>query len=209
MKWLTAVTSQKGCYDNVHPLHEMRAMKNFSARCALLAASFLLAGTAAAQQPAPAAAPSPAGSVGLFAFPAKGQTAAQQATDETECYDWTKVQTGYDPKNPPKAETKPAESADSSPSGARAKGALRGAAAGAVIGEVADNDAGTGAAIGATAGVVAGGRQARKAQAEQKKKAEAQAQASAEQATASQQAQTDTFKRGLSGCLESRGYTVK
>ena len=48
-----------------------------------------------APQPAaqPAAGPSPAASVGVLAFPAKGQTAAQQATDESQCYDWSKTQT--------------------------------------------------------------------------------------------------------------------
>jgi hypothetical protein len=173
---------------------------------------FAVAGVAVAQtQPAaqPVTGPSPAASVGLFAYPAKGQPAAQQATDETECYAWSKTQTGYDPKNPPKAEVAAAAPAAKGPGGERAKGAVRGAAAGAVIGEVADNDAGKGAAVGATVGVVAGGRQARKAQAEQKKQAEAQAQAGAEQAAASQQALADNFKRGMSACLESRGYTVK
>jgi hypothetical protein len=58
-------------------------------------------------------------------------------------------------------------------------------------------------------GVVAGGRQARKAQEQQKEAAAQQQQASAEQAKASQQALADTFKKGMSACLESRGYTVK
>src|SRR5262245_58624786 len=104
----------------------------------------LAAGAAAAQESPPASQPaatqSPAGSVGLFAFPATNQTPEQQATDESQCYYWTTTQTGYDPKNPPKVEAKPAETADTGPSGERVKGAVRGAAAGAVIGEVADND---------------------------------------------------------------------
>jgi uncharacterized protein YcfJ len=175
----------------------------------LLAASAV----AAAQESPPAAqpAPGPAASVGVMAYPAKGQAAAQQATDETECYAWSKTQSGYDPKSPPPAAA-PAQAASTekpAATGARAKGAVRGAAAGAVIGEVADNDAGKGAAIGATAGVLAGGRQARKAQAQQKETAAAQQEASTDQAKASQQALADTFKRGLSACLESRGYTVK
>ncbi|HKX59434.1 MAG TPA: hypothetical protein VJN00_08705, partial [Steroidobacteraceae bacterium] len=64
------------------------------------------AGVAAAQgaapapaTPAPAASQSLAAQNGLFVFPAKGQDAAQQATDESQCYDWTKTQTGYDPKS--------------------------------------------------------------------------------------------------------------
>lgn len=170
----------------------------------------LAAGVAAAQESPPASQPaasqSPAGSVGLFAFPAKGQTAAQQSTDETECYDWTKTQTNYDPKNPPKVEAKPAEPENTGPTGERAKGAVRGAAAGAVIGEVADNDAGGGAEIGAAAGVVAGGHRTRKARRDEKAKAEETAKT---EAKATSDAQADTFKRGLSACLESRGYTVK
>ena len=96
--------------------------------------------------------------------------------------------------------------ASTGPSGERAKGAVRGAAAGAVIGEVANNDAGEGAATGAAVGVVAGGHRTR--QARRTEQANAQEQAKAD-ASATQQAQADTFKRGISGCLESRGYTIK
>lgn len=173
-------------------------------------ALFGVAAIAAAQdsQPAPQAAPgpSPAASVGVIAYPAKSQAPAQQASDETECYDWSKAQTGYDPKNPPKVEVAAAQPESKGPSGERAKGAVRGAAAGAVIGEVADNDAGKGAEIGAAAGVVAGGHRTRKARRDEQAKAQEQAKADA---TATESAQADTFKRGLSACLESRGYTVK
>ncbi|MBE0703288.1 MAG: hypothetical protein IH582_08980, partial [Afipia sp.] len=66
---------------------------------------FLIAGTAAAQQPAapPATAPGKtmSQSLGLAVFPAKGQAAAQQSTDESYCYNWAKQQTGYDPVAPP------------------------------------------------------------------------------------------------------------
>jgi hypothetical protein len=177
-----------------------------------------LAGFAAAQESPPAAqptpqpaaqpapGPSPAASVGVLAFPAKGQTAAQQATDEKECYDWSKTQTGYDPKNPPKVEVAAAEPASTGPTGERARGAVRGAAAGAVIGEVANNDAGEGAAVGAAAGVVAGGHRTRKARRDQQAQAQEQAKADA---SATQQSMADAFKRGISGCLESRGYTIK
>ena len=175
-----------------------------------LAMGLLAAAASAGAQQAPPA-PSVAASVGVLAYPAKGQTAAQQTTDETECYDWSKTQSGYDPKAPPPAPAPAQAAAAEQPAatGARARGAVRGAAAGAVIGEVADNDAGGGAAVGATVGVVAGGRQARKAQEQQKQAAAQQQQASAEQAKASQQALADTFKKGMSACLESRGYTVK
>ncbi len=173
-----------------------------------------MAGANAQEQTAPAAPPagkSLAASAGLYAYPAKGQSATQQTTDEAECYNWSKTQSGYDPMSPPPAAApaQPAAAQQPAATGARAKGAVRGAAAGAVIGEVANNDASEGAAIGAAAGVVAGGRQARKAKAEQQKQAEIQAQESTEQAKAEQQALADNFKRGMSACLESRGYTVK
>jgi hypothetical protein len=180
----------------------------------LLAAALLsTTGIAAAQEPAPApATPAPAASPslasqnGLFVFPAKGQDAAQQATDESQCYDWTKTQTGYDPKSPPPAQAAAPAEADDGPKGERIKGAARGAAAGAVIGEVANDDASEGATVGAAAGVVAGGHRTRKARRDQGEKAEEQAKADTQ---AAQTAQADSFKRGFSGCLESRGYTVK
>jgi hypothetical protein len=74
---------------------------------------------------------------------------------------------------------------------------------------VADNDAGKGAAIGATAGTLAGGRRSRMAQSQQQQQAAQQSQASAAQASAAQQELVNTFKRGMSVCLEARGYTVK
>ena len=52
----------------------------------------------AGAQAQPAA--SPAASLGLFVYPAKGQDAAQQAKDETECYGWSKTQSGFDPAAP-------------------------------------------------------------------------------------------------------------
>ncbi|KAF1693552.1 hypothetical protein CSC65_11755 [Pseudoxanthomonas daejeonensis] len=125
-------------------------------------------------------------------YPAKGQTAAQQATDDTECLAWAKQSTGIDP-----AAVAATPAPASGPKGERLRGAARGAAAGAVIGEVADNDASQGAAIGATAGVVAGGRRARQNQAAQ-----------ASQAQASQAQSLDTFHRAYGACMQGRGYTV-
>lgn len=152
-----------------------------------------------------------AASAGVLAYPSKNQTPEQQTKDEAECYNWSKQQSGYDPMAPAAAPTPAPASTAAQPAatGARAKGAVKGAAAGAIIGEVADNDAGGGAAVGATVGVLAGGRQARKAKAQQEQQAQAQAQASTEQAKAAQQKLADTFKNGMSVCLESRGYAVK
>jgi hypothetical protein len=177
--------------------------------------AILAAGIAGAQpaapQPAAAPAPSPASSVGLFVYPAKSQDAAQQSTDETQCYDWSRSQNGFDPAAPPPA-AQPAQAAaeeKQGPGGERIKGAARGAAAGAVIGEVADNDAGKGAEVGAAAGVLAGGRQARQNRRAQEEKTQETAKANDEAAKAAQQQKVDTFKRGMAACLEARGYSVK
>jgi hypothetical protein len=174
------------------------------------AACLALCGTAAAQ--APAATKPLSTSLGMVAFPAKGQGAEQQARDEGECYAWSKGQTGVDPMAPPPAAAAPATppaQQGSKASGSRLRGAARGAAAGAVIGEVANDDASEGAAIGATVGVLKGGAESRKQQAE----AQAQAAAAAEQQASQQQAaqgqQLDLFKKGFAACLEPKGYTVK
>jgi hypothetical protein len=177
--------------------------------CAIFAAQ------AFAQTPAPASSPPPAlaSSVGLMAYPSKGQDAKTQNIDEGACYSWAKQQSGYDPGAPPptataaKAAPPPAQ-----PTGARAKGAVRGAAAGAVVGEIADDDAGKGAAYGAAAGVVAGGARNREAKRQQEAQAQAanqQAQAQADQHNAQIAQQKDTFKNGMKACLEGKGYTVK
>ncbi len=133
---------------------------------------------------ASARAASPAAALGLFVYPAKAQDAAQQSKDETECYDWSKTQSGFDPAAPaPAAPAAAAPAEKQGPGGERIKGAARGAAAGAVIGEVADNDASQGAEVGAAAGVLAGGRQARKNRSAQEEQAQASAKASEDAAT--------------------------
>jgi hypothetical protein len=182
-----------------HPKFPLRAMVGLlGAACAGLAGA----------QAQPAA--SPAASLGLFVYPAKGQDAAQLSKDETECYGWSKSQSGFDPAAPPAAAPAAAAPAEKAgPGGERVKGAVRGAAAGAVIGEVADNDASKGAEVGAAAGVIAGGRQSRKNQQAQAQQAEASAKANEDAAKAAHQQKVDAFKRGLGACLEGRGYTVK
>jgi len=175
--------------------------------CAAMAMQALGQTTPPAQQPMLAS------SVGLTAYPSKGQDAKQQNIDEGECYNWAKQNSGYDPSSPPptavaaKVEAPPAQ-----PTGARAKGAVRGAAAGAVVGEIANNDADEGARAGAAAGVVVGGsrnRQARRANEAQADAANAQAQAAADQANAANAQLAQKFKDGMKACLEGKGYTVK
>ncbi|HXW75611.1 MAG TPA: glycine zipper family protein [Steroidobacteraceae bacterium] len=161
---------------------------------------------ASAQPAAPAAAPSGSlsSSLGLYAFPAKNQTAQQQANDETYCFGWAKTQTNIDPMNikpqAPDQQTAAAQ-ADSATQGARAGGAARGAAGGAVIGAIA-GDAGTGAAAGAAAGAMAGGAARRQA----RRDAQAQAQQQADASVAQQKA---TYNKAFSACMEGKGYTIK
>src|SRR5690349_23141098 len=70
----------------------------------------VIAGVGGAQasgtKPAAAAAPTAAQmdaaaaqfkSLGLLAYPAKGQSADKQKKDQAECYAWSKEQTGFDP----------------------------------------------------------------------------------------------------------------
>ncbi len=129
-------------------------------------------------------------------YPAKGQSAAQQQKDESECYAWAKGQTGYDPAQA----TQYAAPPPPQPQGERVKGAARGAAGGAAIGAIA-GDAGKGAAAGAVAGTMAGGARQRQAQATSQ-----QAAAQQQQAAGQQQQQ---FQRAYATCFEGRGYTVK
>jgi len=178
-------------------------------------ACLLLAGQVLAQTPTAQPAPSSnlASAAGLVVYPAKGQDAALQGKDVEDCFNWSKMSSGYDPLSPPPVATAAkVEAPPPQATGARARGAVRGAAAGAVVGEIANNDADEGAAVGAAAGAVAGGvrnRQARRAQEAQADAANQQAQAAADQANAARAQSADTFKKGMSGCLESRGYTVK
>jgi len=129
------------------------------------------------------------------AYPAKGQSQQQQATDTGECRTWAQQNTGIDPvaaSQPAPQQTGPAVGG-----GQRARGAARGAAAGAVVGEVANGDAGHGAGVGAAAGTVAGGARARQDQRAQN--------AAAKDAQAQKMA---TFNKAWGTCMKGRGYTV-
>ena len=129
-------------------------------------------------------------------YPAKGQSAQQQGSDDGACYAWAKQTTGIDPvvvaQTPPPQQTGPATGG-----GERVQGAARGALGGLAIGAIA-GDAGEGAAIGAVVGTMAGGRKARQNQ-----------QAQNQQAQAQHQQQIDTFYRAYGACMEGRGYTIR
>jgi hypothetical protein len=137
--------------------------------------------------------------LGLVPYPAKEQSMDQQLKDDGECFDWTKQSTGIDPAARPPATT---QTADSGHTGERARGAVRGAARGAVVGEVIDDKGGEGAAAGA----VIGGARSREKQETSKEQAKQQADATAK---SEQTARLDTFRKGYSACMETRGYTIK
>jgi len=165
----------------------------------LLAFAATLGAAVAAQQPAPPTIQQ----LGLFVYPAKGQTKDQQTLDEKACSDWAVSQGADASKQADVAASGQAAKAQAAEAttGAAVVGAAKGAAGGAAIGAIA-GDAGKGAAIGAVAGAM-GGRRA-------KKQAEAQAQKQGEaQAAAYNQQQIDAYKKAVSACLEGKGYTVK
>jgi hypothetical protein len=154
-------------------------------------ATLALATAGAAQVPSPQ-------DLGVFVYPAKGQSAEQQQSEATECYGWARQQTGIDPTAPPPA-SQPSQSQgmDGSALKGAAGGAVVGTAVGAIVGET-----GEGAAIGAIAGGLRGRRMAKK----EKKAQEQQAQ----QQTQAQHAYVqETFKKAYGACLEGKGYTVK
>lgn len=139
---------------------------------------------------------------GQVVYPAKGQSAEQQKSDEAACYTWAVEQSGYDPAAPPplpEATAKPAQ--PTGPTGARARGAL----AGAVVGEIADGDVGEAALAGA---IIGGSRERR-----QYRQADQQAQAQAEQQQAdalnARKQGEEAYFRARAACLEGRGYSVK
>jgi len=153
-----------------------------------------------------------AGTLNIYVFPSKGQTAQQQSEDEAACYQWAVTNSGSDPfkvQDQQAADAQQAQQAQQQASqagkGSGARGALGGAAAGALIGEIASDDAGKGAAYGAAIGVIGGRRHARREQASAQEQAQSQAQQS-QQAT---QAQMDNFKKAFSACMEGKNYIAK
>jgi OmpA family protein len=192
-----------------------------------LAIAVMLPLLAGAQNPPsaspPTSEPSPAKSVGMYAYPKNNQNSDQQLRDENDCYASAKQNSGVDPQaaapTAPTAEQQQAaqqqaaqQAGKNAGKGGTVKGSAKGAAGGAAIGAIA-GDAGTGAAVGATVGAVHGRRQKKKAQKaaqEQAAQQTAQAQQQAQsQATAQHQGNLDSFKRAFSACMDARGYSVK
>jgi hypothetical protein len=143
--------------------------------------------------------------IGMFIYPAEGQSPEQQQADEAACMQWAESQTGL-VLQPGSVDTQAAadaarqQTADAT-QGAAVGGAARGALAGVAIGAIA-GDAGTGAAIGATAGAIGGRRAKKGAEAEAASAGAAQAQAQSDEAV-------ETFSKAAGVCLQGRGYTVQ
>jgi hypothetical protein len=140
----------------------------------------------------------------IHAYPAKGQSQAQQDRDRYECHSWAVSQTGFDPsRTQASAPSPPPSNQPRPPQGHVVRGAGRGAALGAVGGAIA-GDAGKGAAAGAAMGGLAGGMRRRQQRLQQNQQQQATSHAAAD----SQQSQRTDYHRAMAACLTGRGYTV-
>lgn len=124
-------------------------------------------------------------------YPAKGQSAQQQQSDQRRCDAWATDESGYDPAHPPVPAT--AKAAPVTGSGAR----VRGAAVGATVGAIGGNDVGNAAAKGAVVGGIVRRNKNRQAAAQQN-----------EASTQQVQALEGSYWRARKSCLEGRGYKV-
>ena len=106
----------------------------------------------------------------MVIYPAQGQSAEQQKSDEGECFSWAKNETGIDPLAQGAVAPPPAEQSSG--------GAIGGAAGGAIVGGIVDGSDGaeTGAKIGLVGGAI-GQRQKNKAAAQQNQQSQQQTQA--------------------------------
>ena len=166
----------------------------------------------------PAAAPptlSVSRDLGLHAYPARNQAAAQQQKDEVECYRWAAQDSDFSPLAAVGEQPAPAPPAATqngpSTAGGAAKGAVAGAAAGALIGAIA-GDTGKGAGIGAGTGLLGGVLIAKHKQQEARKEAQKEAgreQASQQATRAETQQKLEGFKKAYCACMEAKSYVVK
>jgi hypothetical protein len=138
---------------------------------------------------------------GIIIYPAKGQSAELQKTDEGACLSWASGQTGFDPTAPMQTTSAPPPVQE--PTTSAGRGMLRGALGGLAIGAIA-GDAGKGAAIGAGSGLLVGGARRRG----QTQQAYAQQDEWAQQQVASYQQSQNDFNRAYATCLQGRGYSV-
>jgi hypothetical protein len=153
-----------------------------------------------------------AATLGVYAFPQKGQSASDQSIAESECYNWAVTNVGADPfqlqqqAQQQAAQTQAAtqQAATQSGSGTVGREAVKGAAVGTLIGGISGNE-GKGAAYGAAAGIIRGNRK----KGQQQQAAAQSADAQGQQMQASTAQQMDNFKKAFSVCLEGKGFMVK
>ena len=163
--------------------------------CSLLALALAAVLPAIGQQQNPTPVKGMASTVGLYVYPQKNQKATQQLTDEQECYNNAKTQTGF---NPDATTTGTPAAAQSSPKG---NGAGKGAAQGAAISGAVGGDP----AVGAARGAAIARARAHKKEKEQDQQTQQKADATKQQG----QQNMDNFKRSVSACLDARGYSVR
>ncbi|MBI5582262.1 MAG: hypothetical protein HY892_00410 [Deltaproteobacteria bacterium] len=154
----------------------------------LLVILSLAAGTVLAQEP--------------IIYPKKGQSSQQLKKDKSDCYQWAKQETGFDPQAPATASTPPPVK-EKTKAGA-GRGAVGGGLVGLGVGALMDAP-GKGAAIGAAGGALIGGVRKKK-HAEQQDQKEQQW---TQQDAADRQQKQNYYNRAFSACMEARDYTVK
>jgi hypothetical protein len=159
----------------------------------LLLASAVLSVTAQQSNPPPVK--GMGSTVGLYVYPQKKQSPTQQLTDESQCYDNAKTQTGFNPDATTHGSTTQAQSST------KDHGAAKGAARGAILSGAVGGDP----AAGAERGAILGGVRAKRKEKQQEEQAQKQADAS----KAQEQQKMDSFKRSMSACLGARGYSVR
>jgi hypothetical protein len=173
-------------------------------RVAVLA-GLLAASPAFAQVATPTTAPQPKltfAQIGVYIYPAKGQSPTQQKKDEDACYGWAEKKTGLTlVAGNVDIEAAAKASAQGAGKGKVGRGAAGGAASGLAIGAITGN-AGRGVAVGALVGSARGLRGRVNAQ-------KAAGRAGAQQAVQANQQAVDQFKKAAGACLEGRGYSVK
>ncbi len=131
-----------------------------------------------------------------FVYPKNDQTTEQQQKDKSECYNWAKGETGFDPQAEYRTETPAPHQSSSGPDGSIARGAARGA----LLGEIVDNDAGKGAAAGAAVGAMRRRDRQRQEQNDYERWQQ--------QETAKYNEKRSRYDRAYKACLEARDYSV-
>ena len=170
-------------------------MKAVTTSCAAALLLVMAVSPITGQQTNPPPVKGMASTVGLYVYPQKNQSATQQLTDEQECYNDAKTQTGFNP------DATTTGSPTQPQSGKKDHGAAKGAAHGAAIAGATGGDP----AAGAERGAVIGAARAKRKEKQQEQQAERQADATKTQ----EQQNMDKFKRSMSACLDARGYSVR